>query len=67
MKMTVFFIFAIYQGRRHASKVGGVQNFEGGVVDGIFRPDFEGGVVDELRQFEGGVVDRFFRLDFEGG
>ena len=54
------------QGRRHASKVGGVQidfeggvvdevrEFEGGVVDGVFRPDFEGGVVDEVRNFEGG-------------
>ena len=34
------------QWRRHASKVqklGGVRKFEGGVVDGVFRPDFEGG------------------------
>ena len=31
-----------------------VRKFEGGVVDGVFRPDFEGGVVDEVRKFEGG-------------
>ena len=24
------------------------RKFEGGVVDGVFRPDFEGGVVDEV-------------------
>ena len=29
-------------------------NSREGVVDGVFRPDFEGGVVDEVRQFEGG-------------
>ena len=30
-------------------------NSRGGVVDGLFRPDFEGGgVVDEVRKFEGG-------------
>ena len=40
----------------------------GGVVERVFRPDFEGGVVDEVREFEGGVVvERVFRPDFEGG
>ena len=31
-------------------------NSRGGVVDGVFRPDFEGGggVVDEVRKFERG-------------
>ena len=31
------------------------REFEGGVVERVFRPDFEGGVVvDEVREFEGG-------------
>ena len=47
------------------------REFEGGVVDAVFRPDFEGGggggVVDEVPR--GGVVDAVlvFRPDFEGG
>ena len=40
-----------------------------GVVDAVFRPDFEGGVVDEVRKFENsrGVVDGVFRPDSRGG
>ena len=34
------------------------REFERGVVEGVFRPDLEGGVVDEVPSFRGGVVDK---------